>query len=182
MRWQTTTGHDLQLTFSGDVFETEDQRNWSDTSYKTYCTPQERPKPAFVEAGTELVQQVVFRPLAVGEGINAASFEYAVEPPAKPLRIGLGHNPYDGPLTAKEIDRLRAVGFSHLRADVFLTNPAWKPAFDRAVADAVALALPLEVMLFFGDDPATELAGWLADVAAHKSCYILWRCFGRKTG
>lgn len=168
MRWQTTAGHELQLSFTGDVFETEDQRNWSDTSYKTYCTPQDRPKPAQVEAGTELFQQIVFRPIAAGEGITAASFEYAVEPPAKPLRIGLGHNPYDGPLTAKEIDRLRAVGFSHLRTDVFLTNPAWKPAFDRAVADAVALALPLEVMLFFGDDPATELAGWLAEVAAQQ--------------
>lgn len=25
--------------FEGDVFEMEDQRNWTDASYKTYCTP-----------------------------------------------------------------------------------------------------------------------------------------------
>ena len=28
-----------EARFEGDVFETEDQRNWSDASFKTYCTP-----------------------------------------------------------------------------------------------------------------------------------------------
>ena len=27
------------LEFDGDLFETEDQRNWTDASFKTYCTP-----------------------------------------------------------------------------------------------------------------------------------------------
>ena len=29
------------LHYEGDIFETEDQRNWSDASYKTFCTPLE---------------------------------------------------------------------------------------------------------------------------------------------
>jgi D-apionolactonase len=29
----------IELHFSGDLFEIEDQRNWGDASFKTYCTP-----------------------------------------------------------------------------------------------------------------------------------------------
>ena len=37
--------------FDGDVFEMEDQRNWTDASYKTYSTPLERPFPVVVPDG-----------------------------------------------------------------------------------------------------------------------------------
>lgn len=29
----------LDLAFAGDVFEMDNQRNWSDASFKTYCGP-----------------------------------------------------------------------------------------------------------------------------------------------
>lgn len=32
-------GRSVDIAFDGDVFEMEDQRNWSDASYKTYCVP-----------------------------------------------------------------------------------------------------------------------------------------------
>ena len=32
----TPGGHEIRIAFAGDVFETEDQRNWTDASYKTY--------------------------------------------------------------------------------------------------------------------------------------------------
>jgi len=32
-------GAAAEVVFSGEVFEMEDQRNWSDASYKTYCVP-----------------------------------------------------------------------------------------------------------------------------------------------
>lgn len=44
--------------FRGEVFETEDQRNWSDASFKTYCRPQEWPQPFEVEEGEEIVHGV----------------------------------------------------------------------------------------------------------------------------
>lgn len=31
--------HAVDISFGGEVFEMEDQRNWSDASYKTYCVP-----------------------------------------------------------------------------------------------------------------------------------------------
>jgi hypothetical protein len=48
-------GADARVTirFEGDLFETEDQRNWTDASYKTYSTPLRLPYPVRVEAGSE---------------------------------------------------------------------------------------------------------------------------------
>lgn len=44
------------VTLNGETFEMEDQRNWTDGSFKTYCPPQERPKPRRLEAGWETEQ------------------------------------------------------------------------------------------------------------------------------
>jgi hypothetical protein len=49
----------IDLAFSGDEFETEDQRNWTDASYKTYSTPLERGTPEPATAGQRFYQRVV---------------------------------------------------------------------------------------------------------------------------
>ncbi|MBB2903295.1 hypothetical protein FHR75_004137 [Kineococcus radiotolerans] len=41
----------LSLDFAGEVFEMEDQRNWTDASFKTYSTPLSAPFPAAVGEG-----------------------------------------------------------------------------------------------------------------------------------
>ena len=46
------------LSLGGDVFETEDQRNWSDGSYKTFCTPLRLPFPVEIKAGTTVSQRI----------------------------------------------------------------------------------------------------------------------------
>lgn len=47
----------------GDIFETEDQRNWSDASFKTYSTPLQIPFPVAVGPG-DVVQQEIELTLA----------------------------------------------------------------------------------------------------------------------
>ncbi len=54
-------GARVELEFEGDIFETEDQRNWIDASYKTYSSPIAAPRPASVAAGTRIEQQVTVR-------------------------------------------------------------------------------------------------------------------------
>jgi hypothetical protein len=54
------------LDFSGDVFEMEDQRNWTDASYKTYSTPLSLPFPVVVHAGDVVEQSLVLRCLPIG--------------------------------------------------------------------------------------------------------------------
>jgi hypothetical protein len=52
------TGESVKVEFSGEIFETEDHRNWSDASYKTYCTPIELPFPAKVSMGEKIEQEI----------------------------------------------------------------------------------------------------------------------------
>lgn len=48
----------IDVAFAGDVFEMEDQRNWTDASYKTYNRPLDLPFPYRVAAGEHVVQSV----------------------------------------------------------------------------------------------------------------------------
>ncbi len=56
----THDGVATTATFDGEVFEMEDQRNWTDASYKTYSTPLERPFPVVIADGAVIEQSVVF--------------------------------------------------------------------------------------------------------------------------
>ncbi len=51
----------VMIDFEGEVFETEDQRNWSDGSFKTYSRPLSKPFPYELRAGQEVRQAVVLR-------------------------------------------------------------------------------------------------------------------------
>ena len=58
MSHKLKNGARANVKFSGEIFETEDHRNWSDASYKTYCTPISLPFPALVEQEKELKQTI----------------------------------------------------------------------------------------------------------------------------
>ncbi|TDN62265.1 hypothetical protein [Paraburkholderia sp. BL10I2N1] len=51
-------GLTVRCAFTGDVFEMEDQRNWSDASFKTYSRPLALPWPYALEAGATERQSV----------------------------------------------------------------------------------------------------------------------------
>lgn len=51
-------GVPVAIAFAGEVFEMEDQRNWSDASFKTYCRPLARPFPYRISAGATVVQSI----------------------------------------------------------------------------------------------------------------------------
>ncbi len=49
------------IQLDGDMFEMEDQRNWTDASYKTFSTPHRLPIPVTIEQGTRIRQSVSLR-------------------------------------------------------------------------------------------------------------------------
>jgi hypothetical protein len=51
----------LELEFRGDLFEIEDQRNWGDASFKTYCTPLRLGFPRQITAGTRIAHRLKLR-------------------------------------------------------------------------------------------------------------------------
>jgi hypothetical protein len=67
----------VDITFSGEVFEMEDQRNWSDASFKTYCRPLAKPRPFALAAGDVVVQTVT---IAMTRGAGAAPDPAAAAP------------------------------------------------------------------------------------------------------
>jgi hypothetical protein len=56
MSYETRAGTGITITSGGETFETEDQRNWSDASYKTYSRPLRLPYPYRIEPGRPHVQ------------------------------------------------------------------------------------------------------------------------------
>lgn len=62
MSWDRD-GTRFELAFAGAIFETEDQRNWTDASFKTYSTPLSRPFPVLHQAGESVTQSVRLRAL-----------------------------------------------------------------------------------------------------------------------
>jgi hypothetical protein len=51
---------EVQIVFAGEVFEMEDQRNWIDASFKTYCRPQAWEQPYVLSAGETIHHGVRF--------------------------------------------------------------------------------------------------------------------------
>lgn len=166
LHWQLASGHRLQLQFAGEVFEMEDQRNWTDASFKTYSTPLALPFPATMQPGDAVQQRVVFSL----ESNGPLNRNVAVQAPNAPTeqvattqlpRIGLGQRADGQTMTEWEAARLRELPLSHLRADVLLTTPDWQSRLTNALTDADMINVPLELALFFGGDPADDLAALL---------------------
>jgi len=79
----------------GDAFEMEDQRNWTDASYKTYVRPLALPWPYSLEKGSRHVQSVRLDIAGAAQRGAAAAGSRAVEvtlgkPAGKMPLIGIG--------------------------------------------------------------------------------------------
>ncbi len=47
------------VAMEGDAFEMEDQRNWTDASFKTYVRPLSKPRPYVIVKGSKDIQRVI---------------------------------------------------------------------------------------------------------------------------
>jgi hypothetical protein len=155
MAHEVVPGLWMEAAFSGDLFETEDQRNWIDASFKTYSTPLRLPFPIQVRTGSRVVQEVVLRLRGEHGGVMPVPSRVA-EPevirvcgvPGHPILmppIGLGMASHGRALDPVSIDRLGALGLTHLRADLRLETGVWRGALGAAARDAEALGCALEL-------------------------------------
>jgi len=155
MKW-LNKGITCRLQFEGDIFETEDQRNWTDNSYKTYSTPLSLPYPVKVEKGTKIYQKVVFNASGVQETSELKDdiihIQLLPEESFTFPSIGICRSSSGRMLTLKEIKILRAAGFSHYRTDIHLFSSDWPVTADLSLNESIELGWPLEVALFFAGD------------------------------
>jgi D-apionolactonase len=70
----------VTVRFHGDVFEMEDQRNWTDASFKTYVRPLSRPFPYTLTAGITVEQTVELqvRSMPTVQTVSSANSENAL--------------------------------------------------------------------------------------------------------
>jgi hypothetical protein len=78
MSWQIIGDTRAHLQFDGDIFETEDQRNWGDDSFKTYGTPLTKPYPVMLKPGDKVNQRVRLT-LVNGESLRTQDLAEDIE-------------------------------------------------------------------------------------------------------
>ena len=165
VNYNVTSGVEAEVLFEGEIFEMEDQRNWTDASYKTYGTPLSEPFPVEVPAGTKISQRITLslktqRPSSTEERKTEAktlTFEVSSADPQRIPYIGLGTASHGDPLNAGELERLKRLNLSHLRADIDLTEPDYESTLRQATDEARTLGVSLELALFLSDAAAEQL-------------------------
>jgi len=159
-------GRTVRFEFEGDEFETEDQRNWTDASFKTYSTPLSLGFPHRAEKGQRLRQVVRMNVTGAAAASRRADDQVTIElgevvgrlPP-----IGLGASSLERPLSERETQQLSQLRPAHVRVDLDLTGDGWHETLAREAGTARAIGAALELAVFDGDGldalaPAIESA------------------------
>ncbi len=161
MHWEEN-GLAVNIEFSGEVFEMEDQRNWLDASYKTYCTPLERPFPVDISKGEEVHQKI--------------SITFSGRPQDDPVLVPknqllIGDKEYELPqiglvangtvLEERHIEDLKKLDLAHLRLEAKTHEGDWKNDFEKQTRQALQLGLPVELFIYSN---AKEIGAHLREI------------------
>ena len=158
-RW-TTDGVRAELELIGEVFETEDQRNWTDASYKTYGTPLALPFPVLVEPGETCDQEVRLRVDGRRRSTDApaprtVTVSTEVVGTVPPLSLGAAlHPPPDD--TGLAALAHRAGRYQALLVELTGAAEHWPELLAEAARQAAALDAALEVRVVTADAAALE--------------------------
>jgi hypothetical protein len=157
------SGIEAKFDFEGDLFEMEDQRNWTDGSFKTYCTPLSLGYPHTAIAGQAFAQRLTI----TASGHSAASVagsDTVKLSLGRPLggrlpRMGLGVATHGVELSEADKELLGRLHLDHLRVDLHLSDPEAAARLARAEQECSALGCGLELALFLTDNADQELFG-----------------------
>ena len=134
------SGRSLDMDLEGDLFELEDQRNWTDGSFKTYPTPLARAEPRLMVAGERVRQRVVLQVHGEAQPVGAqepASVTVGARTGGviPPIGMSLTSEPIEDaqhvrvPLLAADPD-LHALARAHMPIEIALAIEAEPPRVD----------------------------------------------------
>lgn len=167
MKFTTNNGVKLKMKFEGDVFETEDHRNWSDNGYKTYGTPIELPFPVTVKKGEKIFQKITLNI----SGQPAIQKNRPVFREEKIPLPKLGYGSSDA-LSETSLHLLRQIPFDHYRVELRTTEPGWQQKLIQCTAEAENLEARLELILFLKEDKVDEIVAALLPVQNRIGCIL----------
>ena len=157
-------GATATLTFFGDIFEMEDQRNWLDASYKTYSTPLSLPYPVEVTAGTQIRQRAQLEI----RGIESAPVLIPALQSLIPIISvtgdktgrfpGFGLSLPEKAVSSVVKQRIGAVRFDHFRAEIDAAQGNWRETLAEGLRQAKRLDAPLIVAVKNGERLSEPIA------------------------
>lgn len=163
MAWNAS-GISFSISFEGDTFETEDQRNWGDASFKTFCTPLDKPFPVELRKGEKVFQRITFKPVSKLQPAKAKpSFISLHDTGVKSIipALGIGASSEMSALPVTAVPMIRDLNLSHYRIEIYPANENWVTLFSNDYENAYSLGLPLEVALHLTDNYQEETEAFL---------------------
>ncbi len=147
----------VDIAFDGEVFEMEDQRNWTDASYKTYCRPLVVPFTYRITKGDTIRQTIAIS--LKGGGRTSASAEarsLALSPEGVHPEIALAVEPGWLPDT-NTIELITRTGIRTLQARLRAADEPGFLAEVKHLAAELGASVDLEIVIPQGEDPQAHL-------------------------
>lgn len=139
LNWNSE-GVDVELAFEGDVFEMEDQRNWSDASYKTYSRPLSEPFPYLI-AKEEIVSQKLTISVSVNKEVQNRKTDSVIRLEA----MGRFPKMQTQASTSPDVNRGSGIPENYnpatktILVELDLETPNWRAALRRAATNSSKL-------------------------------------------
>lgn len=165
MSWEPAAKTTAKLYFSGAVFEMEDQRNWTDASFKTYCTPLELPFPAEIKEGekvSQLVELVVETENQLGKPNQDFVFSWQADRISKIPELGTAISSRNEALTQHESCLLKKLPMKHLRVEIKLSEQGVQNELEKASRESNLLGWSLFVVIYLSENQSEEVQKFIA--------------------
>ena len=165
-------GLSAAVGFTGDAFEMEDHRNWTDASFKTYVRPLSRGFPYRIEAGETLSQEVELvvtgsAPSVPPQANTVIDVHWGEPEEGRMPSIGLYADEDILSGGWERLDVIAGFGASYLQPRVDLSHADPVERLDRSLGLARTCRCPLQLdVIIPGVAPMLELAplvSWVAN-------------------
>ncbi|MGY5811307.1 D-apionate lactonase [Rhizobium sp. LEGMi198b] len=182
-----TSNVTAECRMEGDTFEMEDQRNWSDASYKTYVRPLALPWPYRIPPGEPMRQRIV---LTIGDMRRSPTASSTLAADTPPVKLSLGEKsgtmpaigliitPEEAPATLAARNRLAEVAPQELLFHFDPDAGHGAEAFNSfaAIAALHAGRSTLEIALPCRQAPlveAQQIANWMRDAGFKPDAIVI---------
>ncbi|MBP7142623.1 MAG: hypothetical protein KBA71_12000 [Opitutaceae bacterium] len=155
-----------EVRMEGGEFEMEDQRNWTDASFKSYSPPLQHPRPIRFLRGTPIRQRIGVRIVGQSAAPVAPASPRWESPANVEIRVGaesscrlpaLGTLWTETTATVETVTALQRLRLSHLRVDFWAGDNMSAARLLAAASAARSLDAALELAIFARDDLAATL-------------------------